>query len=80
MSKKRMISDFNLKFNPTIQPTNQKFNYLRMKIQKIPTQKLKFWVGWLDFKVISVMIQTEINRKGLKDLAIRYIRNTNNEE
>ena len=51
-----------------------------MKIQKIPTQKLKFWVGWLDYKVIYEMTQSEINRKGLKDLLIKYIRNTNNEE
>ena len=41
-------SYFKSKFNPTIQPSNLNFNYLRKRIQKIPAQKLKFRLdGWM---------------------------------
>ena len=43
-------SYFKSKFNPTIQPSNLKFNYLRNECEKfqLKTQILGWMVGWLD--------------------------------
>jgi len=39
---------FKSKFNPTIQPSNLKFNYLRKKMRKIPAQNSLFRLdGWM---------------------------------
>ena len=74
MSKKKNV----------IQPIQSNFKLFNLTILNSHSQIFKKWLVGLDRlsnkKAIYEMTQSELNRKAFKDLLIKYIRNTNNEE